>query len=241
GPQPGPREDVVATVHVGQEKFLRDPRPSAVPAGWTAVVAELDGRPAALLALGDTLRPGAYRAVHRLRAMGLELLLVTGDQPGAARAVAEQLGISEVHAGASPERKAGIVAELQAAGRSVAVVGDGVNDAVALAAADLGIAMGGGTDTAIGAAGLTLVAGDIESLVVAVRLARRTLATIRTNLVWAFGYNAALLPLAAAGLLNPMVAALAMSASSVLVVANSLRLRAWRPVTRGSGRARPGR
>ncbi|MFE3112949.1 heavy metal translocating P-type ATPase [Kitasatospora indigofera] len=237
----GRRVEVVRPDPAALPPELRAARAAAEAAGWTAVVAELDGRPAALLALGDTLRPGAYRAVHRLRAMGLELLLVTGDQPGAARAVAEQLGISEVHAGASPERKAAIVAELQAAGRSVAVVGDGVNDAVALAAADLGIAMGGGTDTAIGAAGLTLVAGDIESLVVAVGLARRTLATIRTNLVWAFGYNAALLPLAAAGLLNPMVAALAMSASSVLVVANSLRLRAWRPVTRGSGRARPGR
>ncbi|MFI6446632.1 heavy metal translocating P-type ATPase [Kitasatospora sp. NPDC050543] len=209
----------------------------AEAAGQSAVAVELDGRPAALLAVGDTLRPGSYRAVHRLRGMGLETVLATGDRPAPARAVAEQLGISEVHAGASPERKAELVAELRAAGRSVAVVGDGVNDAVALAAADLGIALGSGTDAAIGAAGLTLVTGDIESLVVAVRLARRTLATIRTNLLWAFGYNAVLLPLAAAGALNPMIAALAMSASSLLVVANSLRLRAWRP---SPGR-RPGR
>ncbi|GAB2719962.1 heavy metal translocating P-type ATPase [Kitasatospora kifunensis] len=207
-------------------------------AGQTAVAAELDGRAAALLAVGDSLRPGSYRAVHRLRGMGLTTVLATGDQPGAARLVAQELGISEIHAGASPERKAELVTELRAAGRSVAVVGDGVNDAVALASADLGIALGSGTDAAIGAAGLTLVRGDIESLVVAVRLARRTLATIRVNLVWAFGYNAVLIPLAAAGLLNPMVAALAMSASSLLVVANSLRLRTWQPARGGQGRSR---
>ncbi|GAA1943416.1 heavy metal translocating P-type ATPase [Kitasatospora viridis] len=208
---------------------LREALAAAEGAGRTAVVVELDGRPAALLALGDSLRPGSYRAVHRLRGMGLETVLATGDQPGAARAVAEQLGIREVHAGASPQRKAELVEELRASGRTVAVVGDGVNDAVALACADLGIALGSGSDAAIGAAGLTLVTGDIESLVVAVALARRTLGTIRANLVWAFGYNAVLVPLAAVGLLNPMLAALAMSVSSLLVVGNSLRLRTWRP------------
>ncbi|MDH6574455.1 heavy metal translocating P-type ATPase [Kitasatospora sp. MAP5-34] len=215
---------------------LREALACAERDGHTAVVAEVDGEPAALFAVGDTLRPGSYRAVHRLRGMGLETILLTGDQPGAARAVAEQLGISEVHAGASPEGKAELVAELRAAGRTVAVVGDGVNDAVALASADLGIALGSGTDAAIGAAGLTLVQGDIEALVVAVRLARRTLATIRVNLVWAFGYNAVLIPLAATGLLNPMLAAAAMSASSLLVVANSLRLRTWQPAPRRSAR-----
>ncbi|WP_327065125.1 heavy metal translocating P-type ATPase [Kitasatospora sp. NBC_01302] len=216
---------------------LRAALAGAEAAGQTVVVAELDGRAAAVLAVGDTLRPGSYRAVHRLRGMGLTTVLATGDRPGPARAVAEELGISEVHAGASPERKAELVAELRAAGRSVAVVGDGVNDTVALAGADLGIALGTGTDAAIGAAGLTLVRGDIEALVTAVALARRTLATIRANLVWAFGYNAVLIPLAAAGLLNPMIAALAMSASSLLVVANSLRLRTWQPARRGRGRA----
>jgi Cu+-exporting ATPase len=154
---------------------------------------------------------------------------VTGDREGSARAVADHLGITRVHAGTSPEGKAEVVAELAAAGRRVAVVGDGVNDAVALAAAELGIAMGSGTDAAIGAAGLTVMRGEIEAVVDAVRLARRTLATIRTNLAWAFGYNVVLVPLAALGLLNPMLAAAAMSASSILVVGNSLRLRTWQP------------
>ncbi|WP_228718575.1 heavy metal translocating P-type ATPase [Kitasatospora acidiphila] len=236
----GVRVRVVRPDGIDLPPELRAALARAEAAGRTAVVAELDGRAAGVLVVGDTLRPGSYRAVHRLRGMGLETVLATGDQLGAARAVAEELGISEVHAGASPERKAELVAQLRAAGRSVAVVGDGVNDAVALASADLGIALGSGTDAAIGAAGLTLVRGDIESLVIAVRLARRTLATIRANLVWAFGYNAVLIPLAAAGLLNPMLAALAMSASSVLVVANSLRLRTWQPVRRGQGRSRLG-
>ncbi|MFE7526232.1 heavy metal translocating P-type ATPase [Kitasatospora sp. NPDC057542] len=207
-------------------------------AGRTAVVVELDGRPAAVLAIGDTLRSGSWRAVHRLRGLGLETVLLTGDGPGAARAVAAELGIERVHASASPERKAEVVAELRAAGRTVAVVGDGVNDAVALASADLGVALASGSDAAIGAAGLTLVRGDIEAVVDAVRLARQTLATIRANLLWAFGYNLVLIPMAAVGLLNPMLAAVAMSLSSLLVVGNSLRLRTWEPgrVQRRGGR-----
>ncbi|WP_344339021.1 HAD-IC family P-type ATPase, partial [Kitasatospora putterlickiae] len=206
----------------------------ASAAGRTAVLVEVDGRPAAVLAVGDTLRSGSWRALHRLRGMGLEPVLLTGDGPGAARAVAAELGIERVHASASPERKAEVVAELKAAGRTTAVVGDGVNDAVALASADLGVALASGSDAAIGAAGLTLVRGDIETVVDAVRLARRTLATIRVNLLWAFGYNVVLIPLAAVGLLNPMLAAVAMSLSSLLVVGNSLRLRTWRP-GRGAG------
>ncbi|MFG2843382.1 heavy metal translocating P-type ATPase [Kitasatospora sp. NPDC048296] len=206
--------------------------------GRTAVLVELDGRGAAVLAVGDTVRSGSWRALHRLRGMGLETVLLTGDGPGAARAVAAELGIERVHAGASPERKAEVVAELRAAGRTVAVVGDGVNDAVALASADLGVALASGSDAAIGAAGLTLVRGDIEAVVDAVRLARQTLATIRANLLWAFGYNLVLIPLAAVGLLNPMLAAVAMSLSSLLVVANSLRLRTWQP---GRGRQQGGR
>ncbi|MFB6888314.1 heavy metal translocating P-type ATPase [Kitasatospora sp. NPDC056327] len=211
----------------------------AAGAGRTPVVVELDGRPAAVLAVGDTLRSGSWRALHRLRGLGLEPVLLTGDGPGAARAVAAELGIDKVHASASPERKAEVVAELRAAGRTTAVVGDGVNDAVALASADLGVALGSGSDAAIGAAGLTLVRGDIEAVVDAVRLARRTLTTIRVNLLWAFGYNVVLIPLAAVGLLNPMLAAVAMSLSSLLVVGNSLRLRTWRP-GRGAADGRGG-
>ncbi|MFG2911328.1 heavy metal translocating P-type ATPase [Kitasatospora sp. NPDC048298] len=207
-------------------------------AGRTAVVVELDGRPAAVLTVGDTLRPGSWRALHRLRGLGLETVLLTGDGPGAARTVAAELDIERVHASASPERKAEVVAELRAAGRTVAVVGDGVNDAVALASADLGVALASGSDAAVGAAGLTLVRGDIEAVVDAVRLARQTLATIRANLLWAFGYNLVLIPLAAVGLLNPMLAAVAMSLSSLLVVGNSLRLRTWEP---GRGKSRGGR
>ncbi|MFE7563279.1 heavy metal translocating P-type ATPase [Kitasatospora sp. NPDC057500] len=214
-------------------------RADASAAGRTPVVVELDGRPAAVLAVGDTVRSGSWRALHRLRGMGLEPVLLTGDGPGAARAVAAELGIERVHASASPERKAEVVAELRAAGRTTAVVGDGVNDAVALASADLGVALASGSDAAIGAAGLTLVRGDIEAVVDAVRLARRTLATIRVNLLWAFGYNVVLIPLAAVGLLNPMLAAVAMSLSSLLVVGNSLRLRTWRP-GRGAGRTDSG-
>jgi Cu+-exporting ATPase len=156
-------------------------------------------------------------------------VLATGDREAPARAVANSLGIDEVHARCTPEDKAALVRDLQAQGYRVAVIGDGVNDAAALAGADLGIAMGTGTDVAIGAADVTLVRGDIEALADAVRLARRTLGTIRANLVWAFGYNVVTVPLAMVGLLNPMVAAAAMSVSSVLVVTNSLRLRGWRP------------
>ncbi|WP_435823831.1 heavy metal translocating P-type ATPase [Kitasatospora aureofaciens] len=210
---------------------------AAGDAGRTAVLVELDGRAAAVLAVGDTLRSGSWRALHRLRGMGLETVLLTGDGPGAARAVAAELGIERVHDSASPERKAEVVAELRAAGRTVAVVGDGVNDAVALASADLGVALASGSDAAIGAAGLTLVRGEIEAVVDAVRLARQTLATIRANLLWAFGYNLVLIPLAAVGLLNPMLAAVAMSLSSLLVVGNSLRLRTWEP---GRGQRRQG-
>ncbi|MFE0100455.1 heavy metal translocating P-type ATPase [Streptomyces sp. NPDC059009] len=205
----------------------------AETAAHTAVLVRVDGEPAALIALADLPRPGSYRAVHRLRRLGVRPVLATGDRAATARAVAADLGIHEVHARRTPEQKAALVRELKAEGRRVAVIGDGVNDAAALAGADLGIAMGGGTDAAIGAADVTLVRGDIEAVADAVRLARRTLATIRTNLLWAFGYNAVTLPLAAVGLLNPMVAAAAMSASSLLVVGNSLRLRTWQPVRGG--------
>ncbi|MGW3204279.1 heavy metal translocating P-type ATPase [Streptomyces sp. NPDC001135] len=208
---------------------LTDALAAAESAAHTPVVVRVDGVAEALIAVGDVVRPGSYRAVDRLRRLGIHPVLATGDREAPARAVADGLGIDEVHARCTPEDKATLVRRLQEEGRRVAVVGDGVNDAAALAGADLGIAMGSGTDVAIGAADLTLVRGDIEALGDAVLLARRTLGTIRTNLVWAFGYNVVTVPLAMVGLLNPMVAAAAMSASSVLVVGNSLRLRAWQP------------
>ncbi|MEU6820176.1 heavy metal translocating P-type ATPase [Streptomyces atriruber] len=212
----------------------------AEDAAHTPVLVLVDGVPEAVVAVGDVVRPGSYRAVDRMRRLGVRPVLATGDREATARAVAGSLGIDEVHARCTPEGKAALVQELREGGRRVAVIGDGVNDAAALAGADLGIAMGSGTDVAIGAADVTLVRGDIEAVADAVRLARRTLRTIRVNLLWAFGYNAVTVPLAAVGLLNPMVAAAAMSASSLLVVGNSLRLRTWRP-TRGPSPGRASR
>ncbi|MCZ4611573.1 HAD-IC family P-type ATPase, partial [Streptomyces sp. Lzd4kr] len=213
----------------GLPAALADALPVAEAAAHTAVVVHVDGVAEALIEIGDVVRPGSYRAVDRLRRLGVHPVLATGDREAPARAVAAALGIEEVHARRTPEDKADLVRQLRGEGRRVAVVGDGVNDAAALAGADLGIAMGTGTDVAIGAADVTLVRGDIEALGDAVRLARRTLGTIRVNLLWAFGYNLVTVPLAMVGLLNPMVAAVAMSASSLLVVGNSLRLRAWQP------------
>ncbi|AKL69768.1 heavy metal translocating P-type ATPase [Streptomyces sp. Mg1] len=204
----------------------------AEAAARTAVLVRVDGVDQALVCVGDVLRPGSYRAVDRIRRLGVRPVLATGDRAAAAAHVAAALGIEEVRAGCSPEDKAELVRELREQGRRVAVIGDGVNDAAALAGADLGIAMGSGTDVAIGAADVTLVRGDIEAVADAVLLARRTLGTIRLGLVWAFGYNAVTLPLAAVGLLSPMAAAAAMSVSSLLVVGNSLRLRTWQPSPR---------
>ncbi|GAA3261876.1 heavy metal translocating P-type ATPase [Streptomyces lavendulae] len=215
---------------------------AAEAAALTPVLVRIDGVGRALAALGDVPRPGSYRAVERLRRLGVEPVLATGDREAPAAAVASSLGIARFHARCSPEDKAALVGRLRDGGRCVAVVGDGVNDAVALAGADLGIALGSGTDVAIGAADVTLVRGDVEAVADAVRLARRTLATIRVNLVWAFGYNLVTVPLAAVGLLNPMVAAAAMSASSLLVVGNSLRLRGRDPAGHPAGaRARTAR
>ncbi|MGD3106052.1 heavy metal translocating P-type ATPase [Streptomyces sp. YGL11-2] len=212
---------------------LPAPLPDAVraaeTAGRTAVLVTVDGVPEAVIAVGDTLRPDGYRAVDHLRRLGLRPVLATGDRAATARTVAGALAITEIHAQAAPQDKAALVTTLKEQGGRVAVVGDGVNDAAALALADLGIAMGSGTDAAIGAADVTLVREDLQAIADAVRLARRTLGTIRGNLLWAFGYNLVTVPLAAVGLLNPMLAAAAMSASSLLVVGNSLRLCAWRP------------
>jgi Cu+-exporting ATPase len=197
--------------------------------GATAVVVGWDGAAREVLAVSDTLRDSAPGAVAALRALGVRPVLLTGDHETAARSVAARAGIDDVRAGVLPEEKADAIAELQARGHVVAMVGDGVNDAAALAQADLGLAMGAGTDAAIEAGDVTLVRDDLGAVPDALRLARRTLATIRGNLFWAFAYNVAVLPLAAAGLLNPMIAGAAMAFSSVFVVANSLRLRRFAP------------
>ncbi|MER0482579.1 heavy metal translocating P-type ATPase [Streptomyces sp. Edi2] len=227
------------TVLVGREQLLNQasqfltPELAAAKAaaeaeGRTAVTVGWDGAARAVLVVSDAVKPTSAEAVRRLRALGLTPVLLTGDNHAVATAVAAEVGIDEVIAEVLPEDKVAVVERLQSEGRSVAMVGDGVNDAAALARADLGLAMGTGTDAAIEAGDLTLVRGDLRAAADAIRLARATLGTIRTNLFWAFGYNVAALPLAAAGLLNPMIAGAAMAFSSVFVVGNSLRLRRFR-------------
>ncbi|MFC0029186.1 heavy metal translocating P-type ATPase [Micromonospora chaiyaphumensis] len=203
---------------------------AAEAAGRTAVLAGWDGRARGVLAVADAVKPTSRAAVARLRELGLTPVLLTGDNATVAKAVAAEVGIDEVIAEVLPADKVAVVERLQGEGRTVAMVGDGINDAAALARADLGLAMGTGTDVAIEASDLTLVRGDLTAAVDAIRLSRRTLAIIKGNLFWAFAYNVAALPLAAAGLLNPMLAGAAMAFSSVFVVANSLRLRRFRPV-----------
>ncbi|HEX4978428.1 MAG TPA: heavy metal translocating P-type ATPase [Acidimicrobiales bacterium] len=198
--------------------------------GRTAIAAGWDGAVRAVFEVADAVKQSSPEAVRRLKALGLRPVLLTGDNERVARAVAAEVGIDDVVAEVLPEDKVETIAKLQAAGATVAMVGDGVNDAAALAQADLGLAMGTGTDVAIEASDLTLVKGDLMAAVDAIRLARRTLATIKGNLFWAFAYNVAALPLAALGYLNPLVAGAAMAFSSVFVVSNSLRLRRFRPV-----------
>lgn len=207
---------------------LADTVASAESDGGTAVVVARDGEALGVLVVGDTVKPEAADAVARFRQLGLRPVLLTGDNEGAAAAVAAAVGIDEVHARATPASKLETVRRLQAEGRSVAMVGDGVNDAAALAAADLGIAMGAGTDAAIAASDITVVSGRLTVVADAIRLSRSTLRTIKGNLFWAFAYNVAAVPLAMAGLLNPVLAGAAMAFSSVFVVTNSLRLRRFR-------------
>ncbi|ROO86355.1 Cu+-exporting ATPase [Actinocorallia herbida] len=206
---------------------LQDALEQAQAGGRTAVAVGWDGAARAVLVVADTVKPTSAEAVARFRELGLTPVLLTGDNEAVAKSVAREVGIDRVIADVLPQDKVAEVARLQEEGRVVAMVGDGVNDAAALARADLGLAMGTGTDAAIEASDLTLVRGDLRAAADALRLSRRTLRTIKGNLFWAFAYNVAALPLAAAGLLNPMIAGAAMAFSSVFVVSNSLRLRSF--------------
>jgi cation-transporting P-type ATPase A/B/Cu+-exporting ATPase len=193
--------------------------------GWTAVLVACDDVVIGALAVADTVRPSAAPAVRELQALGLRCILLTGDNEPTARAVGALIGVTEVVAGAMPAEKVALIRRLQGEGRSVAMVGDGINDGPALASADLGLAVGSGTDVAINAADLIIVRDDLRVVATAISLARRTLRTIRGNLAWAFAYNVAAIPLAALGRLNPLIAAAAMALSSGFVVYNSSRLR----------------
>lgn len=228
-------------VIVGRESFLADwalelsPRTAAVKRdaeadGKTVVAVGWDGQATGILVVADAVKPTSAQAISELRALGLKPVLLTGDNAAVAQRIAAEVGIDEVISEVMPQDKVSVVKRLQDQGKVVAMVGDGVNDAPALAQADLGLAMGTGTDVAIEASDITLVRGDLRSAVDAIRLSRKTLSTIKTNLFWAFAYNTAAIPVAAAGMLNPMLAGAAMAFSSVFVVGNSLRLRGFTSV-----------
>jgi P-type E1-E2 ATPase len=197
--------------------------------GRTAFIGAYDGVVRGALAVADTVRPTSSKAIDELHRLNLETVMITGDNQVTAEAIARELGVSRVIAGVLPHEKAAEVSRLQALGRRVGFVGDGINDAPALTKADLGLAIGTGAEVAVEAGEVVLVGGDPALVPIAVDLARRTLGVIRQNLFWAFGYNVAAIPMAAAGLLDPMIAAGAMAFSSVSVVLNSLRLRRYRP------------
>ncbi len=218
-----------------RDVFVEDPLAQEIAAlresGSTVIVISREAKALGAIALADTVRETSAQAVSDLRELGLEPVMASGDHDVVARAVADAVGISRVYSAMTPEGKATLITELQGEGRNVAMVGDGVNDAPGLATANLGIAMGSGSDAAMTAGDITIVRGDVLAIADGVRLARRTLRTIQANLFWAFAYNVAAIPLAVAGVLNPLIAGLAMALSSVFVVTNSLRLRRFRPTT----------
>ena len=225
------RESLLADESLALSPELAAAKAAAEKEGKTVVAAGWDGEARGLLVIADTVKPTSAEAVAQLKRLGLTPVLLTGDNAAVARQIAAEVGIDQVIAEVLPTDKVDVVARLQKEGKVVAMVGDGVNDAPALAQADLGLAMGTGTDVAIEASDLTLVRGDLRSAVDAIRLSRKTLGTIKTNLFWAFAYNVAAIPVAALGMLNPMLAGAAMAFSSVFVVGNSLRLRGFRSVT----------
>ena len=224
------RETLLSECGMLLDATLSAAKARAESEGKTAVAVGWDGLARGILVVADIVKPSSAEAVRQFTRLGLTPVLLTGDNAGVAGRIADELGIAQVIADATPADKVAAIRRLQSEGRVVAMVGDGVNDAAALAAADLGLAMGTGTDVAIQAADVTVIRGDLRAAVDAIRLSRRTLTIIKANLVWAFGYNLAAIPLAALGMLNPMLAGAAMAASSLLVVGNSLRLRSFASV-----------
>ena len=225
-----------------EQGFVADPQlvaqvNEAQASGHTVIGVAHDKTVVGAVVIADIVKATSALAVQRLKDLGLHPVMATGDHEVVAKNIARQVGIDTVYAGVSPEGKANLVATLQSEGHQVAMVGDGINDAPALATADLGIAMGTGTDAAMSAGDMTIVSGDLLSVSDGIALARRTLGTIRGNLFWAFAYNVAAIPLAVSALLNPMVAGLAMAFSSVFVVTNSLRLRRFRPTSAPAARS----